>query len=112
MAAAMTWAALQDAAAAVAMMAGLEPEPATAQVRDFPALIRNIGGWRRRMAESGIADLAAIMEPGLSALLAAKARGADAAPAALALWREFQSARAAILALVPKNMAPRTPRNA
>ena len=95
------WAVLQEAAAAVALLAGTAPEPATPQMRDFPALIRETGGWRLRMAEQGIADLAAIMEPGLAALLAIKGRGADSAAPARALLREFQSAHAALLALLP-----------
>jgi hypothetical protein len=41
------------------------------------------------------------MEPGLAALLAVNARGADPRPAAEALWREFLAARAAVLALLP-----------
>ena len=96
------WAALHDAAAAVAAMAGLEPEQATARVRGFPAQIRDAGGWRLELAASGIADLSAIMKPGLTALLAVRARGQDAAAAALALWQEFQAARDAIVALAPE----------
>ncbi len=53
------------------------------------------------MAEEGVEDVAAIMEPGLAALLAVHARGADAAPAALALWQEFLTARNALLTLQP-----------
>lgn len=97
----MKWAALQEAANVVASLAGLEPERSNAQVRNFPALIRDAGGWRLELAEGGIADLAAVMEPGIAALLGINARGADARPAALALWREFTTARAALLALLP-----------
>ena len=100
----MKWAALHDAAGAVALIAALEPEPMTAELRNFPAIMREAGGWRRVMAEQGIADLSAIMEPGLSALLAVNARGHDARPAARVLWEEFLSARNALLALAP----PRT----
>ena len=95
------WAALQDAAAAVAALAGLAQEKTTPQIRNFPALIRDAGGWRQELAERGIADLAAIMQPGLTALLAVNARGQDATSPALTLWREFHNARSAILALVP-----------
>jgi len=97
----MKWAALQDAAAAVASLAGLEPERSSAEIRNFPAVIRDVGGWRKELADNGIDDLAAIMEPGIAALLAVNARGGDTGPAALALWREFHAARAALLALVP-----------
>ena len=98
---AMRWTALAEAADLVATLAGIEPERTTADVRDFPKLIRDAEAWRRERAEHGVADLAAIMEPGLAALLAVNARGADPRPAATALWREYLAARAAILALLP-----------
>ena len=97
----MRWAALADAANVVAVLAGIEPERPTAEVRNFPALIRDAEAWRREQAENGVSDLAAVMEPGIAALLAVNARGADPKPAAMALWREFVSARAAILSLLP-----------
>ncbi len=97
----MRWHALGDAGAVVATLAGLAPEPANRQLRNFPVLIRDCVPWRRDLAENAVADLAAVMEPGLSALLAINARGADARPAARALWHEFAQARAAIMALVP-----------
>lgn len=94
------WAALHDAAAVVAALAELSPEEANPQMRNFPALIRDAGGWRQELAERGIADMAAMMQPGLTALLAVNARGQDAAAPALILWREFDKARSALLALV------------
>jgi hypothetical protein len=97
----MKWSALHDAAGVVAMLAGLAAETMRPEVRNFPAVIRDTGGWRRTLAEQGIEDLSAFMEPGLAALLAVNARGANAAPAALALWQEFLVARNALLGLVP-----------
>lgn len=107
----MRWAALADAGTVVAQLAGLEPERTTPEMRNFPALIRDADPWRRTHAENGVADLAAVMEPGLAALLAVNARGADPRPAAAALWREFVAARAAILALLPSSgsLGPRRP---
>ncbi|WEK45422.1 MAG: hypothetical protein P0Y56_10285 [Candidatus Andeanibacterium colombiense] len=96
----LKWTALQDAGAVVAMLAGLDPERASPEIRNFPAAIRTAGEWRRHSAENGIDDLAAIMEPGIAALLAVNARGADPHAPALALWREFHAARTALLALV------------
>jgi hypothetical protein len=95
------WAALHDAASVVATLGGLAAEPMTADLRNFPATIRDAGGWRRTLAEQGIDDLAAVMEPGLAALLAVTARGADPAPAARSLYEEFVTARAALLGLAP-----------
>jgi len=97
----MRWAALGEAGQVVAMLAGLEPERPSKEIRDFPALIRNTEKWRRDLVENGCADLAAVMEPGITALLAVNARGANCRPAALALWREFAAARSALLALLP-----------
>ena len=105
------WAALGDAGKVVAMLAGIEPERPTPELRNFPALIRDADPWRRERAEHGIADLAAVMEPGITALLAVNARGADSRPAAMALWREFVATRAAIVSLLPVsgNLGPRRP---
>ncbi|WP_296675461.1 hypothetical protein [Novosphingobium sp.] len=102
----MKWSALHDAASLVATLAGLAPEPMRPDVRNFPAVMRDAGGWRRDLSEQGIDDLAAIMEPGLAALLSIHARGVDTAAAALALWQEFHSSRAALLALVPPEGKP------
>jgi hypothetical protein len=95
------WAALHDIAAAVATMAGLAPENPNAQLRDFPTLISEIGGWRYELASNGVADLSAMMRPGVTALLAVAARGQNPTAAALTLWREFHHARAALLSLIP-----------
>ena len=97
----MKWSALHDAVNVAGMLAGIAPEPMRAEVRNFPAVMRDAGGWRRQRAENGIEDLAAIMEPGLAALLSVNARGVNPAVAALALWQEFQAARTALLALTP-----------
>lgn len=97
----MRWAALHDAAGVVALLAGITAEPMKPEVRNFPAVMRDAGGWRRNLAEQGIADLSAVMEPGIAAILAVQARGANPAAAALALWHEFLAARAALLALTP-----------
>jgi len=101
----MKWSALHDAMNVVGMLAGLAAEPTRPEIRNFPALMRDTGGWRRELAEQGINDLSAVMEPGLAALLAVHARGANPAVPALALWQEFHAARAALLALVPPQAA-------
>jgi hypothetical protein len=105
----LKWAALQDAANVVAGLAGLELERTTPEIRNFPALIRDAAVWRRELAERGIEDMAAVMQPGIAALLGVNARGADPRAAALALWREFTQARGAVLALLPPSgaMGPR-----
>ncbi|MFZ1744087.1 MAG: hypothetical protein WAT93_14640 [Pontixanthobacter sp.] len=103
------WAAVQDAAAAVAMLAGLAPEQASNTIRNFPALIRDADGWRLTLAKNHVSDMAAMMQPGLTALLATNARGQDATAPALTLWREYYAAREAALGLLPEQgkMGPR-----
>jgi len=95
------WAALHEAAAVVCALAGEEPGNEAPEVRDFPLLIENAGSGRRVLAENGIDDLIAVMEPGIVALLTVNARGIEATHAASALWREFVAARDALLALLP-----------
>jgi len=97
----MKWAALHDAAETVALIAGAEESAMTASVRNFPVIVRDANESIRTLADQGIEDLTAIMEPGLSSLLAAHARGANPQPAAAALWREFLAARNALMALAP-----------
>ena len=99
------WAALHEAGAVVRALAGEEAEKSSAAIRNFPAMIRDAGPGRRALAENGIEDLVAVMEPGIAALLAVNARGIDATHAARALWREFAAARAALLALAPPSGA-------
>ena len=101
----LKWAALQDAAGVIAALAGLT----TPEIRNFPALMREAEPWRRELADRGIEDMKAVMEPGIAALLGVTARGASPRPAALALWREFVEARRAVVALLPPTgaMGPR-----
>lgn len=97
---ARTWAALHDAAFVVATLAGMAQSPLAADLRDFPAAVARAPRWRREMAEQGVEDLVAIMEPGLAALIAVHGRGGDAGAPARALWHEFTAARDALLGLV------------
>lgn len=95
------WLALHDAAAAVAVAAGLSGDAAGAPDHDFPAAINALGGWQLAQAERGLDDLVAIMEPGLAALLSLHQRGGDCTAAAEALLEEFNRARNAVLGLLP-----------
>jgi len=98
----MKWSALNDAARIVATLAGMSSEVMTPELRNFPAVVRDAGGWRRELVEQGVDDLSVIMEAGIAALLAVHGRGVDARPAALSLWHEYQTARATLLALMPR----------
>lgn len=88
------WTALHAAAEVVASLAGI---PA-GQPQDIAAAER-VGGWRLNLVRQGIDDIAAMMEPGLAALLTVHGQGGDPRPAAAALWREFDRARQPLLAL-------------
>ncbi|MCJ2184606.1 hypothetical protein MTR62_18200 [Novosphingobium sp. 1949] len=97
----MKWSALHDAAQAVAGIAGIPAPSLTQAIRAFPAQVRDAHEAHRIRAEQGIADLSAIMEAGLGALLASLARGSHPRGAALALWNEFVNARDALLDIAP-----------
>jgi hypothetical protein len=97
---ALQWAALREAAFAVAALAGRRcgrrAAASALSARAAPCRAR-----RRVMIEQSLGDLVAVMEPGVAALLAVHERGGEAGPAARALWQEFVSARRGLLALVP-----------
>ena len=95
------WDAVHEAAAAVAILAQLGEEMVDTEILGLPERAVAIGGAKLEMVVRGIDDLAAVMQPGLRALLSLTAQGRDTTIAALTLWREFHSAREAILALAP-----------
>ena len=103
------WSAMRDAGAAVALLAGVDAGVPGAAERNFAATIADAGGWRLDLAREGLTDMDALLQPGLAALLAVKARGRDAAAPARALWSEYRVARDALLALAPEAgaMGPR-----
>ncbi|MEY2942495.1 MAG: hypothetical protein RLY97_509 [Pseudomonadota bacterium] len=100
------WSALHRAAVAVSGLAGEAVRPLSPEMRDFSENITRIGGWQLSLAKHGVADLAAVMEPGLTALISVHARGADPQPPARALLEEFNSACAAIVSLAHEESDP------
>lgn len=94
------WEAVHEAAAAVGHLAQLAREEAGDEVLSLPLRAADKGGRTFEAVARGIDDLAAVMQPGLRALLTVTAQGRDTTAAALTLWREFHHSRAAILALV------------
>ena len=103
----VTWLALHDAAAVVAALAGVAARAPGTTERSFPEAIPEADGWRRKLAEQGVEDLSAIMQAGLTALLAVHAKGIGAQVPARALWDEFVAARAALLTLHPLRLTER-----
>jgi hypothetical protein len=98
---ALRWSVLHHVASVVASLAGLPGDASGDAATGYPATMHAAGGWRLALAAQGVDDLAAVMEPGLAALLSIHGHGTDPVGAAQALWEEFASARAALLALVP-----------
>ena len=94
------WGALHAAGLEIGAMAALAPEAFDERLAGFPARIEARGGARLALASDGIADLDAILQPGLMALRTIRARGQDTTAPALALWREFHALRTALLDLV------------
>jgi hypothetical protein len=94
------WQAVHEAAAAVGNLAQLGREPLSSQIAELPQRAAQKGGRSYELAARGIDDLAAVMQPGLRALLSLTADGQDTTAAALTLWREFHTARRAIVDLV------------
>ena len=80
-------------------MAALAKEPIDGSLADFPERIARRGGRYLTLANEGLEDLNAILEPGLAALRTIRSRGQDTTAPALALWREFHALRSALIAL-------------
>jgi hypothetical protein len=91
------WAALHEAATVVAALAGIAAEP---RPDGLPQALHAASAPARAAADQAVDDLAAIMEPGLAALIAVHGGGRDPAAPAQALWREFVAARDGLLALL------------
>lgn len=91
------WSALHDAADAIAAIAGMPGEARSVSRPGLPAQAGDAD--RRALVEQGIDDLSALLMPGLSALLAALARGAQPRAAARTLLAEFDAARDGLLHL-------------
>lgn len=99
-ASATRWAAIHDAAEAVCAIAGRPLATPGAPAWGMPSLLAAAEEDRREQAEKAIADIAAMMEAGLAALLTVNARGADPRPAAEALWQEYSRARDGVIVLL------------
>ncbi|MEL7445298.1 MAG: hypothetical protein AAGK02_05725 [Pseudomonadota bacterium] len=97
---AIRWKRLHADAAELADQAGLAAEPLEGELAHFPALLYGQADWSIDLAWQSVDDIDAMMQPGLTALRTIAARGQDVTAPALALWREFHTARNAVMALV------------
>lgn len=97
------WLSLHEKAQLIASMAALKSENYEGAIANFPEQIAEADDERLAYAELSLADIDAILQPGLAALAAIEARGADTTAPALALWREFHASRMAMLDLVSQD---------
>ncbi|MEP3052013.1 MAG: hypothetical protein ABJP48_04640 [Erythrobacter sp.] len=97
------WASLHEQSAQLTEMAGLATERFTEELAQFPDRVSQTGEWTQDLAQRGLDDMDAMMQPGITALHTISARGQDVTAPALALWCEFHRARAAILQLTRHN---------
>lgn len=93
------WALLHEAGVAVAGLAQLGGEGTMLAPREFAMRAAAAGPARLALAEQSIDDCAAALHTGLTALIAGAEAGSDTTAAAVTLWREFDRARAGLLAL-------------
>ena len=90
---------LHGQAAALAMLARLAPEPVEIG-GELGAVIARAQPWQRTLVAQTVADCAAMLDSGLTALGTLTRRGQDTAAPALVLWREFHAARAVMIAVL------------
>jgi hypothetical protein len=93
------WENLHESAQLIGSMAHLAKEEYRGNIADFPVTIMRSSVPKQEIAEQGLQDLDAMIQPGLTALLAIEARGQNTTAPALALWREVHAARQALLGL-------------
>lgn len=95
------WQAVHHVAARLARLAGRDERDLPDAASDFPATMRQLGGWRYVIAREGCEDLTAMVQPGLDALEHLRSVDHEADQAAEALWQSFVAARAALIAMLP-----------
>ena len=94
------WQLLHEAADAIAALAQLGRESVSPSPRDFAMRAAAAGPARLALTEQAVDDCAAALHTGLTALIAAAEAHRETTAAAITLWREFDHARAGLLALV------------
>lgn len=97
------WVALHQMAAQVGHMAQLAPEPFEQELAGFPAQYDCALPSTRALAGYALDDIEALLHTGLTALEAIAAREGAVQIPALTLWREFYTARAALIAMIAQS---------
>ncbi len=94
------WDDLHARAGELAELAAISHKPFNSDLPRFAEDLATASDRQRRLAGQAIEDIGAIMKPGLTALRTIAVRDQDTTAPAIALWREFQSARESVLAIV------------
>tara|TARA_B100001179_G_scaffold47218_2_gene31564 strand:- start:741 stop:1118 length:378 start_codon:yes stop_codon:yes gene_type:complete len=92
------WAAVEDGARVVAMLAGRDTPLHDAHGEARMGLLARMSEQRSQPAMFALQELVATMRVGLDALLGAHGTSADPRPAAVRLWNEYERGRAKVLA--------------
>ena len=91
------WAAAEDAARVVAMLAGRNAPANDDEAEARIGLLARLPDTRSRAAVFALHDLVATMRTGLDALLGAHGTSSDPQVAARRLWSEYERGRAQVL---------------
>jgi len=93
------WRDMHQQANDLAELAGLAHEPFGGAIARFDKGVTGLPQRESELVWQAIEDVDAMLEPGMRALVKISQRGQDVTAPALALWREYYNARAAILRL-------------
>ncbi len=107
----MAWDALVGLGNQVGALAGLTEETYQGELKEFGEALHHIRPDHRQFCHQGLDDIRIMLSTGLSALHTIEARGQDVTAPALALWREYFSARLALMQITRalfKHGAPTT----
>ncbi len=91
------WAAVEDAARVVAMLAGRAPPPIDIDGQERIGSLARATPGRGESASFALHELVATMRAGLDALLGAHGSAANPQAAASRLWSEYERGRAKVL---------------
>ncbi len=91
------WAAVEDAARVVALLAGRDAPIQDAEAGSRIGLLARMPDTRSQTAVFALQDLVATMRAGLDALLGAHGTASDPQVAALRLWSEYERGRGHVL---------------
>ncbi len=94
------WQALHALGNQVGALAGLAGEPYQGQMAEIGRDLMTLAEPRAGLGQQGIEDIRAMVSTGLDALKTIADRGQDVTAPAVALWREYFIARAALIDLM------------